>query len=813
MKHVVFYPRTAVREEKRQANEALGRSFCKTLAEPITNSDSSAKRKLKIPQASGLVELMFSALKGTQIDTSDMRTSLTSKQPKRVIVVEVVTAKSSGRQVGEIVVIDQAEGMNATALQTALSDIAGDRSDLAGGIAGRNLFGRGLSDVMRAHAREDWPEEVQPVVQTFDGNQLTVARGAWRKQKGWTIEMDSEDSPAKGKFKSTFLDPIASGTAVRFVIADRKRCHIPDPPDIGYRLANFYMLRLIASDPNVDLVLRQHRTAGVTQERIQYDFPVGQIVQRFSRTFDPTKVALAVPPIMVDFLVVRSSSERGLRGAGLDRDARENGMLIVDDLDAVYDLTFADPDYEKADFLSRIYGVVRINGLRNVLETYLNAEAPSSPLRPDRDGFNRDHEFARPLLEFVADNLRHVYDKERELVEEQERGELSAESKKRIDDALKQLNKYFQKITEISGEGIGDEEPTPPEPTEAAVFFPRRTRLMAGISRQVLLLVLDDSIRDGAEVVATASDGLTVQPETEQIDKRECPRWRLHKNFLALRFYVSSTVMGQQGQVLAVVEGKDGNLLETALQIVDVLAEPMIEVPETLVFRLNIATGRPGRRNNLVLFVNSAVISAGHYVRVHITRRTGDIRLLAPDGTRCVEVDVKLDAAQHRVKGQNVFRLLIPWSGTGWNQHAQVVATVKVGGAKLLTSDASIRLDEPEDAGFFKAVKYGEIDPKAPSQFAAGVITVNINDLLNRQLFGDSKKEFDERLSKRPEAQQRLAALLLEEASFRALQQRYDDNKIHLADLREIAAVHEEIDKYKFESAVDVYKALSRAKS
>src|SRR4029078_6235402 len=109
-------------------------------------------------------------------------------------------------------------------------------------------------------------------------------------------------------------------------------------------------------------------------------------------TFDSRKWGLGAGSLKVEFLVARSDSERGLRELGLDRDCRENGMLIVDELDAVYDLTFADPDYEKADFLSRIYGIVRVNGLRQVLESYLDAEAPTSPLRPDRDGFNRDNE-------------------------------------------------------------------------------------------------------------------------------------------------------------------------------------------------------------------------------------------------------------------------------------------------------------------------------------------------------------------------------------------------------------------------------------
>ena len=122
-------------------------------------------------------------------------------------------------------------------------------------------------------------------------------------------------------------------------------------------------------------------------------------------------------------------------------------------------------------------------------------------------------------------------------------------------------------------------------------------------------------------------------------------------------------------------------------------------------------------------------------------------------------------------------------------------------------------MDEPEDGGFFKDVKYGEIDPKAPSQYAAGVITVNVNDPLNRLVFGGSQEEFDKRISANIESQQRLATLLLEEASFKALQQRYDDNKVHFAERKEIDAVHMEIDQYKFESAADVYRALGRKRS
>ncbi len=820
-----FKPRTAAREEKRQANEALGRSFCKTLAEPITNSDASAKRKHEIPQSSGLVDLMLKTAKGTQLDTSSLRGTLSGRYPTRRILVDVVTAKSSGRPKGEIVVIDQAEGMSAATLRTALEDIAGDRADLTGGMVGRNLFGRGLSDVMRAHSERSRRKESQPVVQTFDGKELTIARGEWRKD-GWWIEM-SEPVPRPGEtqFRDTFLDLATSGTAVRFVISDAARkqgCRIPDPDGIAYRLANFYMLRLIASDPNVELILRQYRATGVIEDRIEYDFPVGQVIESFSREFDASGLHAAARSLTVDFLVIRADSERPLRGLGLERDARENGMLIADDLDAVYDLTFADLDYERADFLSRIYGLVRVNGLREVCEQYLNdPEIPTSPLRPDREGFNRDHEFSRALLDFIGDALRPIYEKERKLAQDKERGELSAETKKRIDDALKHLNKYFHDITELGGDASGTNRGKPPAPKEDVVFSPKQTRIIAGRVRHVLLLVRDDVIESGAEVIATASEGFSVQPETEQISRKDCPRWSPHEQFFAVRFSVFSSDVGQNGTVDTVVEGKDGDLLEATLTISDVLTEPEIEVPESLEFRPAVATGRPGRRNNLVLYVNPEVISAGHYLRIQITEPVGRIGLLDDQGKRVDRVDVKLNKAKHQVKGQHVFRLLVPWKGTSWNQRARVSASVKVGGAKPLLATARICLDQPDQGGFFEDVQYDDLGEEtlAPSMFAAHIITVNARDPLNRALFGggqtkdELKRSFDQQLKENAVAQQRLAQLLLEEASFRALEHLHLNNELLLAAGREVTAVHDAINKYKYESAHAVHRALVRSPS
>lgn len=177
MNHIEFEPRTAAREERRQANEALGRSFCKTIAEPITNSDSSAKRKLNIPHASDLVDLMLSFRKGDLLDTSSLKARIRGSYAPRRIHVEVVTNKAHGRPAGTVRIMDCAQGMSRATLRSALDDIGGDKLDLSGGTPGRNLFGRGLSDFLRAHS--------EGRVATFDGNEFTTATGEWAADGPW----------------------------------------------------------------------------------------------------------------------------------------------------------------------------------------------------------------------------------------------------------------------------------------------------------------------------------------------------------------------------------------------------------------------------------------------------------------------------------------------------------------------------------------------------------------------------------------------------------------------------------------------------
>ena len=67
-------------------------------------------------------------------------------------------------------------------------------------------------------------------------------------------------------------------------------------------MTKFYMLRLIASDPNTEVVVERKRGSGYYKDVLQYDFPVGQVVGRFSDLLDLDSFAGKLP---IDILVIR----------------------------------------------------------------------------------------------------------------------------------------------------------------------------------------------------------------------------------------------------------------------------------------------------------------------------------------------------------------------------------------------------------------------------------------------------------------------------------------------------------------------------
>lgn len=141
----------AGREWARQFYTAVVKNFSKTVTEPVTNSDTSYKRKYSLPDASGLVGLALLFEKGQKFEFSKIKRQLKSKTPQRIIEIHLYTAKGHKYPPRTCEIIDYAEGLSRDKIIEVFNELAADKSEASGGRPGRSLFGRGVSDVLLGH--------------------------------------------------------------------------------------------------------------------------------------------------------------------------------------------------------------------------------------------------------------------------------------------------------------------------------------------------------------------------------------------------------------------------------------------------------------------------------------------------------------------------------------------------------------------------------------------------------------------------------------------------------------------------------------
>jgi hypothetical protein len=253
-------------------------------------------------------------------------------------------------------VIDYGPGMTEAELERNFGAYAEAK---AKGERTRSLFGRGALDVFLYHSNQQRDDGVDPAAHVFtvkDGA-LSHCRISWEPDsKGMEdsiIETETLGPATASMLKKHGLpsDLTRSGTVVRFILADGTR--IPNESNLLPSMSNFYMLRLIAADPYMQVLVQRYRSEGLIGERLTYDFDLGIVLKRARPVFRHERLG----EIPVDILVARS--DRKMTYDPYNYDRRENGLLFVDDSDAVLDLTLL-PEYDKNPLLSRIYGIVKL---------------------------------------------------------------------------------------------------------------------------------------------------------------------------------------------------------------------------------------------------------------------------------------------------------------------------------------------------------------------------------------------------------------------------------------------------------------------
>ncbi|MGA8153295.1 MAG: hypothetical protein WB952_20255 [Terriglobales bacterium] len=781
----------APREWARQFANVVS-SFAKTVTEAVTNSDSSYKRKFHLPDSSGLVTEILNCAKGTRLDSAALRAKL-SEKPKREIQIHLYTAKGYERPPRSCDIVDSAEGLSLSDVEAAFRQFAADKSAVSKGRPGRSLFGRGISDVLFGHKEGE--------LFSYKDNVLTSAKFEFDSKVGKPrVTGSTIQNPTKRQLSDVHLKSGENGTCVRFLLSDD--CSIPDEGRAIPLLSRFYMLRLINSDPGVGVRVFRYRAAGVVYDDVlDYDFPVGDVIGKFGMDLNiPEELTKKkFLPLRIDGIVCRADLESPLKGREA-RDERENGLLLVDDKDAVLDLTFL-PDFDGAPYLNKIFGVVRLSGIRSILEHYLN-QGKESPLTTTRDGFYLRHEFTQFLFGQLRKQLEPIYRKEEERHKKSESQDLSKAATQRLNDAMRQLNKYLNDLLGSGEDGTGDAIESKDVPIQ---FVPAKTKVVVGQPRFVTLLIRTaDAKPKGTIMFDSSNPKIEVSPTSLTVEKGVA-----FKQFLAYRICLRSDTLHESALITVLADGKDGTL-DSQLDVTDVVGAPMVEPPLEMEFRPAESVGQPNKKHYAVLYVNLAAVPLGRRIEVSIVKSQGAIGLLDENGKRAESVTVQLEK-KHQIPDSTVARLPIAWSGSGWGQFARIMAETKIPAGKVVTAVATLTLDQEDEGGLIKDIKYRSLGNQKCSDLVDGVIYINSDHTLNRAVFGTTQEDYAKKMDTDRTAQYRVCTVITEQSVYRLAEDLVFKNKLLLVPTAPVTSMREFVDAKTNEFAPKLLKILVTA--
>lgn len=779
----------AGRKWKRQFEEsAVAQSLLKALTEPITNSyDSYRRQSAAAERSTGLVDAMLEVKVGTHLVHGELIKSLPSQSAKRIYV-SINRTRATGRENKECRILDSAEGMTAVQLEEKFASYGEEKSGAGVGKGVRGLFGQGLCDVLFSHS----PGEIRSIV---DG-EAARCEFSWGPNEQPQYEVVSMGR-ATAKIRSEWG---IKGNGTQIVCQLSERCRVPQQDEsVVAKLANFYMLRLINADPSASVIVGQTRRDGTAEQRLQYEFPHGQVVKRFTTSFK----FRSYEPIKIDGIVVRADTALPTKEAA---DERGNGFLIVDDADTVYDQTFFSK-YEPSLYLEHVYGVIRLSNIRDVIRDCLNKG--EALVTETRDGFDTSKELYRELEAAVLPHVDAVLRKEVDRASTSE-STLSGASEKKVKKALSRLNDLFQEVTKEDTPGTGGGGNGVAMAPKTIAFEVERLQLTVDRSRRIRLLGNTAVVAAGTPVLFDGDPAnLKVEPESAT--------WRPvvdAPGVLAVAVTVTADRIGLIGQINALAQTVDGEAIGAVAHIVDTIPPLHLLPPESgIEFRPPFATSVPSRRGHLALIVDPTQVPLGCEILLSADGKSAVRLINEKTGEDAISFSVTLDAS-HLIPGTAVSRIAVAFRGSGYGQKAVIRADCFVGATALFaTAEVMIKETNPNPGGVFKKVEYRDLPggmAKSASEFdrSNGEIIVNRLHPINRSVFGADKISFEEAFENSIPAQSRLAEVIVDQCLYHTLATAHQNGQISLKQDDTIGAMRRKIDEFKYENAEPVYREL-----
>ncbi len=682
---------------------ASAKSIFKCLTEPITNSDDSYTRLAD----KGVIDLAEKQMIEIIYDTK----SRTFK------------------------IIDYAEGMTDKDMKNKFEEYGRDTSGSSEGFGVRGLFGQGVSDVLFYHQKGH--------ILSIVDNVLYVCKFRVLKDGTWDINPKRTKTRVdKDLYRDLRIPFEKNGTIISFELAPKTRKPIKN---FINNLESFYMLRLIMSNENrVVYYSENNRNSKEKRTRLKYVFPEGQVLGEWEEGFD-------YEGDTVTALIQLCRSDSSL----VETD--ENGLLVYDEKDAVYDRTFFGfpTNFPGAE---NLFGTVRLTGARSIILKKINQKKPEEILTDERNGFDTHHDFYKKLESVVKPHIESFIHKSIQVSKKDD--QLPDKQEKSQREAFELLdNLYKNVIDESSLVSKPEKNILPPE--TGLQFDRTQINITEGKTYGLGLNINTALVQTGSVIkISTDNDKITIKPEsfkvTEHLSKA--------KNLARSHISISGQSVNETGLIEASSEGKNSSVIATVVK-------NELVYPETMCFsppEINIRTEKEGKAN---LFLNTNMISIGSEININSDSE-----------------EIVLEKKKFIVKDSNIVYedvALIPIKFlTGKKATVNVIATHKDFNAKATIRVNDKQADNPtQPINKFSGWRFIETEAhmqcfydNMPTSPSCGYLLVNELHPINKIYFGINPSK--ESVSKSIISQIYLAEIILNEILSYIFHEKWKQEKI-----------------------------------
>lgn len=676
---------------RRTFEKGIARSLSKILAELVTNSDDSYKR----------------------LESEEYGGASGADKPIRI---------EADRSKRRFSVVDQAQGLTTEEMKELFVQYGKESGDTARGYRTRSLFGKGLRDVLFTQRFG--------VVKSIKDGKCAVAEFGWRARKGTDRKPTIDINPGP-KVSSEFrkgLGIIGNGTRVEFQL--REDVSFPQHEVLFQKVRNFYMLRVINSNPKRHVLVTTRGKRGELQETTIHFVPSqGEILLQENLTlkFDslefPTK--LRIQRAGVDL----SQGEAGVED-------RLGGLLVLDEDGNALDLTLF--KYDRDPSAARIFGEIVIEGAGKYIRSKLNQTPPEEVLTETREGFDRKHVFYRQLASLVEPFLDSIVREEEK--RRRPSGSFSAETQERLNEAMLVLNKLYEEL--VGKADTGDEfRGRKPFIPDVIAFIRNELAITEGVMTPFALLINTAVVPDGTTVkLSSSSEDVSLSPTDLAVRDEDAKEGLLTK----ICHLISDRAGATAAIVAEVPQGK-------ASANVRVIPERIFYPLNGLDFDPSTLNLHEGKQRQLELYVDCQKVPIGSVIDLSIDNASFKLD------------ERKVEIREHHKLTDEVVCVKVGISGTGIGNQGTVVAV-----CESLSAKAFVRVVEkkkgppPPPRGMrFKQPVFEKIPRRLQTTMRSdGTVVINMADELNKRYFGDYPHQAVE---SELHCQVRLADLVLDE--------------------------------------------------